>query len=57
MRSERSFQREIRNLKDAILSAEWYQPTYNGSPSCPFCGNQQHHGHAPDCIAKKLSED
>ena len=49
MRSARSYQREILKLKRIIDAAEWVQPTYNGSPSCPYCGNQKHWGHAQDC--------
>lgn len=49
MRSARSYQREIRRLKQTIAEAEWYQASYNGSPSCPFCGAQQHWNHYNDC--------
>lgn len=49
MRSVRSYQNEIRKLKSIIAAAEWVQPMYNGSPSCPFCSHQQHWGHAQDC--------
>lgn len=34
---------------DFLSSIEWYQPSHNGSPSCPCCGNQQHHGHSDGC--------
>jgi hypothetical protein len=50
MASVRTYQRRIVRLKSLIADAEWYQPTYNGTPSCPFCGNQQHWGHTPDCV-------
>jgi hypothetical protein len=47
--SPRTYQRRIRELRDTLLSVEWVQPSYNGSPSCPFCLNQQHWGHEDDC--------
>jgi hypothetical protein len=53
MRSQRSYQREIARLKRLVSDAEWVQPTYNGSPSCAFCGNQQHWNHAVDCPLPK----
>jgi hypothetical protein len=48
-RSVRSYQREIKALKDVLAQVEWVQPTYNGSPSCSFCGSQKHNGHDSDC--------
>jgi len=48
-KSIRTYQREIKRLRELVASAEWYQPTYNGSPSCPYCANQQHWNHAVDC--------
>ena len=48
-RSTRSYQREIKKLKDVLEQVEWVQPMYNGSPSCSCCGNQQHVGHAKGC--------
>ena len=53
-RSARSYQREIKRLKDLIREMTWVQPAYNGSPSCACCGNQQHWGHAPGCDAARL---
>lgn len=41
-RSTRSYQREIKMLREALASVQWVQPTYNGSPSCSGCGDQQH---------------
>lgn len=49
MKSIRSYQREIKNLRALLKSVEWVMPTYNGSPSCSCCGNQKHWGHEPDC--------
>ena len=57
MRTARSYQREIRKLKDLLASVEWVQPTYNGSPSCPFCGNQQHWNHGDECPLPKECRD
>lgn len=54
-RSVRSYQREIRALKHMIASMLWVQPGYNGSPSCSYCGEQQHL-HATPCAAVKLVE-
>lgn len=48
-RGRRSYQREIRKLRELVRSVEWVQPMYNGSPSCPFCGAQQHWGHTASC--------
>jgi len=48
-RGRRSYQRELRKLRELVRSAEWVQPAYNGSPSCPFCGAQQHHNHHAGC--------
>lgn len=48
-RSVRSYRRDIARLKNLILDSQWYQPLYNGSPSCPFCGNQKHMNHSMDC--------
>lgn len=53
-RSQRSYQREIKKLKDLLRDIEWVQPMYNGSPSCSCCGNQQHQGHQPDCALKAI---
>ncbi len=56
-RSTRSYQREIHHLKSLLSDAEWVQPTYNGSPSCAFCGNQQHWNHRSDCPLPKECRD
>ena len=51
----RTYQRRIRRLRQMLADVEWVQPTYNGSPSCSYCGNQQHWGHATDCaLASEL---
>lgn len=55
-RTRRSYQQEIRKLKAMIASMLWVQPTYNGSPSCAYCGEQQHQ-HAKHCQATKLVAD
>ncbi len=54
-RSVRSYQNEIRKLKDLIAVMQWVQPTYNGSLSCSFCGAQEHQGCEPDCAAAKVT--
>ena len=41
-RSVRSYQREIKKLRDVLADVQWVQPMYNGSPSCSDCGQQQH---------------
>jgi hypothetical protein len=52
-RSIRSYQRELATLREMIASMLWVQPTYNGSPSCAYCGEQQHL-HKTHCKATKL---
>jgi hypothetical protein len=54
-RSLTSYQREIRKLKALILSMQWVQPTYNGSPSCSSCGQQQHLGCTSWCAAARVT--
>lgn len=46
-------------LETAILRASSYQPTYNGRPSCPFCGNfvDDEETHKPNCIVNSIKED
>jgi hypothetical protein len=53
MRTARSYQRELKSLREMITQMLWVQPTYNGNPSCSFCGEQQHN-HADHCEATKL---
>ena len=53
-RSIRSYQREIKRLRDLVRAMTWVQPMYNGSPSCACCGNQQHIGHSKGCDAARL---
>lgn len=53
MKSIRSYQREIKQLREMVASMLWVQPSYNGSPSCAFCGIQQHH-HEEHCDASAL---
>lgn len=36
-------------LLGLLEQVEWIQPRYNGNPSCPCCGAQQHWKHEPDC--------
>lgn len=43
-----------KKLRRLLLSVEWVQPMYNGSPSCPFCLNQQHMGHDKDCVILRV---
>ena len=44
-------------LKSIIVNMQWVQPTSNSSPSCAFCGHQQHWGCANDCAAARISSD
>lgn len=53
LRGVRSYRLEVAKLREMIASMLWVQPTYNGSPSCAFCGVQQHQ-HADHCEASKL---
>lgn len=46
----RTYQRRIAKLRAALEITEWVQPSYNGSPSCSYCGNQQHWGHDAGCF-------
>lgn len=55
-KSIRSYQREIAALKEMVASMLWVQPSYNGSPSCSYCGQQQHL-HTDHCAASKLVAD
>lgn len=32
----------VRELRDALWSVHWVQPSYNGNPSCSWCGVQKH---------------
>lgn len=57
MKSIRTYQREIARLKYVIWNMHWVQPTYNGNPSCAFCGNPKHRGCAADCQAAKITND
>ena len=52
-RSVRSYQREIKMLRDLLHDVRWVQPTYNGSPSCSGCGQQQHM-HAEECALSRV---
>ena len=53
LRGCRSYQRELAKLRSLITQMLWVQPSYNGSPSCAFCGQQQHL-HRDHCQASKL---
>lgn len=57
MKSIRSYQREIRKLKDLINDVQWVQPLYNGSPSCSGCGEQKHFGCSKECPVAKVTGD
>lgn len=48
-RGRRSYQRELRKLRELLRQAEWVQPMSNTSPSCPWCGAMQHWNHEPGC--------
>jgi len=48
-KSVRTYQREVRKLKDLLATVMWVQPSYNGAPSCSYCGAMQHHGHHKEC--------
>lgn len=41
-------------LLQLIEEAQWYQPTSNSGPSCPWCLNMQHWGHDENCIVVEL---
>jgi hypothetical protein len=56
-RSVRSYQREIRELKNTIGEMQWVQPTYNGNPSCSGCGMQKHLGCSLGCPAASVTRD
>ena len=46
-----------RRLGAKLKVVQWYQPLYNGRPSCPDCQNFYEDGHAPDCgLAALLKE-
>lgn len=53
MKSVRTYQRKIAELRNLLACIEWVQPTYNGSPSCPCCGNQKHMGHGWQCALQR----
>ena len=53
-RSVRSYQREIRKLRELVRRMTWVQPMSNSSPSCACCGNQKHFGHNDLCAAARL---
>jgi len=38
-----------KRLEAELENVQWYQPIYNGHPSCPDCTNFYADGHAPDC--------
>lgn len=42
MLSTRTYQRRIQKLTEMLRHCQWVQPMYNGSPSCSYCGDQQH---------------
>lgn len=44
----RKLERERTKLRNYVQQMPWVQPTYNGSPSCAYCGRQQHL-HDADC--------
>lgn len=56
-RSIRSYQREIRNLKELIEQMQWVCPTYNGADSCAGCGGMRHLGCYPDCEVANITKD
>lgn len=56
-RSLRSYQREVRQLRDVIAGMQWVQPIYNGAPSCAGCGEMKHHGCASNCPAARVTGD
>ncbi len=53
MSSERTYRRKIAQLQGMIADMLWVQPSYNGSPSCAYCGEQRHL-HTEHCAATKL---
>lgn len=55
MKSVRTYQRQIKHLRQLIADMQWVQPTYNGSQSCSGCGEQRHNGCDPDCPAAAIT--
>ena len=53
-RSVRSYQRDVRRLRNLLEDIEWVQATYNGAPFCSCCGNQEHFGHDPGCVLARV---
>lgn len=53
----RTYQRRIAALREIIVSAQWVQPTYNGSPSCSGCAAQQHQGCSLGCPVATVTGD
>ena len=47
----------IEKLESILSTVVWVQPRYNGSPSCSYCGNQKHWGHAEYCMIADFNED
>ena len=41
-------------LRGMLQTVEWVQPSYNGSPACPWCDRQQHQGHIAGCELRAL---
>ena len=55
MRSIRSYQREIRKLKEILELIQFHQQRYNGYATCPDCEASQEEGHTKDCgLAKAI---
>ncbi len=57
MKSLRTYQRNIKNLKDLIYNLQWVCPTSNSSDSCSGCGNHRHFGCKKDCVVAKITKD
>lgn len=57
MKSVRSYQREIRKLRDLVTGMQWVQPMHNGSQSCAGCGAMRHLGCARDCPIAQITRD
>ncbi len=56
MRSARSYQRQIQRLMRLLEDVQWVQPAYNGSPSCSYCGEQQHLHTTPCELSSLLAQ-
>ncbi len=57
MKSIRSYQREIKKLKDLLSDVQWVCPSYNGADSCSGCGAMRHNRCDKDCPVAQVTKD